>query len=224
MESRMKTRFLEQLDSLISEFEVARRSSKYDDCSDVLKAEKRMDLITRAYASIERIGGSQSPYSEMSRTILAKNPQNSGSQLVYLIGVVSSLRADLADDYLETVEQLIHGELFADFLELAAHLRESGYKDPAAVIAGTALESHLKQLAKRHAIPLENSNGKTKKADLLNSELVKAQAYSALDQKSITAWLDLRNKAAHGEYETYSKEQVSLLIDAVRNFIARHPA
>jgi hypothetical protein len=54
--------------------------------------------------------------------------------------------------------------------------------------------------------------------------LVKAGAYSILDQKSVTAWLDLRNKAAHGRYAEYQKEQVALLIDSVRNFMVRHPA
>jgi glutaredoxin len=35
-----------------------------------------------------------------------------------------------------------------------------------------------------------------------------AKVYSLLDQKNITAWLELRNKAAHGEYEKYVAQQV----------------
>ncbi|MGA2715977.1 MAG: hypothetical protein ABSG41_22980, partial [Bryobacteraceae bacterium] len=62
------------------------------------------------------------------------------------------------------------------------------------------------------------------KADLLNSELTAASVYSKLDQKSVTAWLDLRNKAAHGQYSEYAKEQVLLMIQSVRNFISRLPA
>jgi hypothetical protein len=58
----------------------------------------------------------------------------------------------------------------------------------------------------------------------MNAELVAAGAYSKLDQKNITAWLDLRNKAAHGQYDTYSKEQVMILIAGIRDFIARNPA
>jgi hypothetical protein len=45
-----------------------------------------------------------------------------------------------------------------------------------------------------------------------------------MDQKNVTAWLDLRNKAAHGHYEQYQKEQVALLISGVRDFITRNPA
>ncbi len=53
---------------------------------------------------------------------------------------------------------------------------------------------------------------------------MKASAYSGLDQKNVTAWLGLRNKAAHGQYADYQKDQVALMIDAVRNFMSRHPA
>jgi hypothetical protein len=63
-----------------------------------------------------------------------------------------------------------------------------------------------------------------KKADTTNAHLVKASAYSKLDQKNLTAWLDLRNKAAHGHYAEYQKEQVALMIDGIRSFITRCPA
>ena len=58
----------------------------------------------------------------------------------------------------------------------------------------------------------------------MNSDLAGTQAYSKLDQKSVTAWLDLRNKAAHGEYGKYRSEQVALLNQGVRDFISRNPA
>jgi hypothetical protein len=57
----------------------------------------------------------------------------------------------------------------------------------------------------------------------MNSELAANNVYSKLDQKSITAALDLRNKAAHGQYGEYSKEQVSLTYQTVVDFIARTP-
>ncbi len=53
---------------------------------------------------------------------------------------------------------------------------------------------------------------------------MKAGAYPGLDQKNVTAWLGLRNKAAHGQYSEYTKDQVALMIDSVRNFMSRYPA
>ena len=53
-----------------------------------------------------------------------------------------------------------------------------------------------------------------KKADQLNADLFKARASSGLGQKNVTAWLDMRNRAAHGRYNEYKKE-VALLVDGV---------
>jgi hypothetical protein len=64
----------------------------------------------------------------------------------------------------------------------------------------------------------------TRARDRLNADLAGGNVYSKLDQKNVTAWLDLRNKAAHGEYDRYSAPQVGLLISSVRNFITRNPA
>jgi hypothetical protein len=112
-------------------------------------------------------------------------------------------------------------------LEMASHLVDSGYKDAAAVISGSALEAHLRQLCLKAGLSIEISAGgdtRPKKADTMNSELAGASVYSKLDQKNVTAWLDLRNKAAHGKYSEYSKEQVVVLITGIRDFITRNPA
>ena len=110
---------------------------------------------------------------------------------------------------------------------MAHHLVESGYKDAGAVIAGSSLEGHLRQLAKKSSVDTVRASASgdaPKTADLLNSDLAKASAYSVTDQKNVTAWLDLRNKAAHGRYKEYEKGQVSIMIDGIRNFITRVPA
>ena len=42
-----------------------------------------------------------------------------------------------------------------------------------------------------------------------------------MDQKKITAWLDLRNKAAHGKYGEYNTDQVRQMLLGVTEFMAR---
>ena len=148
---------------------------------------------------------------------------NDWNKLPRLIGVVDSLLRNIKKGYLKSLEEIIHGDVFSDFLEMAEYLNSNGYKDAAAVIAGSTLEAHLKQLCKKHGIATDKA-GKPKKADALNSELAAANAYSRLDQKNVTAWLGLRNHAAHGNYGNYAKEQVSLLISGIRDFITRVPA
>ena len=121
---------------------------------------------------------------------------------------------------LAPIQELIRAEVFDDFLEMAEHLLDQGYKDPAAVVIGSVLEQHLKRLCDRVKIPTD-LNGKPKKADLLNSELTAKKVYEKLDQKSVTAWLDLRNDAAHGDYDKYAAAQVKLLLLGVRDFLNR---
>ena len=45
-----------------------------------------------------------------------------------------------------------------------------------------------------------------------------------LDQKNVTAWLDLRNKAAHAKYNEFVLSQVEQVLHAIREFTARFPA
>jgi hypothetical protein len=139
-------------------------------------------------------------------------------------GILQALRDDYEAGYLQSVVELVHADIFADFLDMADYLLQQGYKDPAAVVTGSVLEAHLRKLCDKHGIAVLKPDGTPKKADALNSELAAAAVYSKLDQKGVTAWLDLRNKAAHGQYTEYTKEQVVLMLQAVQDFSARHPA
>jgi len=114
--------------------------------------------------------------------------------------------------------------VFADFLEMAAELLDKKFKDAAAVIVGSVLEEHLRKLALAANIPVTDSDDRPLKADTINADLRKADVYNKLEQKSVTAWLDLRNNAAHGRYDEYDLGQVVLLLADVRAFMIRHPA
>lgn len=218
----MANPFEKQLEAIISEYEAARAKSKHDDASDILSDVDVRDLQTRCLAAIERAGGKQSVYCERTAAIDQTNNHTWG-HLAEQVGVAKSLLSDIKNGYLKCLEEIIHGDVFGDFLEMAKHLVDNGYKDAAAVIAGSTLEAHLKQLCAKHGVPI--TVGTTpKKADVINADLVKAGAYSKLDQKNVTAWLGLRNDAAHGNYGAYDKSQVDLLISSVRDFITRNPA
>ena len=140
------------------------------------------------------------------------------------IGLLESARLEIEQGWLTSLRGLVAADVFSDFLEMAEHFLQQDYKDPAAVMIGSVLEEHLRQLCTANKIPLEinqNGNLKGKKADTLNSDLTKADVYGKLDQKAVTFWLDLRNKAAHGHYAQYTKEQVVLMLQGVRDFILR---
>ncbi len=214
-----------QLDDILGEFATLLKRSKYDDISDLPEAEVTR-FVSRAEAAINRVAGRPSPYADQSDRVF-KAGGYTGYMARALAGILQSLRSDVAAGYIRSQRELLHAELFADFLEMAQHLVNEGYKDAAAVIAGSSLEAHLRQLCQKSGISCDvTSGGSTapKKADRLNSELATAGIYSKLDQKNVTAWLDLRNKAAHGQYTEYESPQVNLLIAGIRDFITRNPA
>ena len=217
-----KNEILKQIDEQLKFYQNARERSKYNDLSDLSSVEKNT-ILTRLAATIDRLTPDGSRYKTNAHAALVKFGETSSYNVPVLVGILQALRADYDAGYLASVEELIHANIFADFLEMAKYLLAEGYKDPAAVIVGGVLEEHLRKLCDKHGIAT-TSSGKPKKADTLNAELSSAGIISKLDQKNITAWLDLRNKSAHGNYSEYTQQQVELLHQSVQDFLTRVPA
>ncbi len=140
------------------------------------------------------------------------------------IAILKTIRSEISGGWMFTFKGLVAAELFADFLGMASHLLETGYKDSAAVMIGGVLEEHLRQLCLKHDIAADDERDDrvvAKKSDRLNADLAKADVYSKLDQKQVTAWLDLRNNAAHGKYGEYTEQQVKQLQSGVIDFMTR---
>lgn len=214
--------FVAQLETIVSEYEAALSQSRYSDASDILSASRVAEMRTRCVAAIQRASGSNSTYHK-SAIDAAISGNHEWDHLAREIGVAKALLYDIENNYLQSFEELLRGEVFGDLLEMASHLLDGGYKDAAAVITGGTLEVHLRKLCDRYGIDA-SPDGRHIRSDQLNTKLTKAGAYTKLDQKNVTAWLDLRNKAAHGRYSDYTADQVRLFVATVRDFITRCPA
>jgi hypothetical protein len=182
------------------------------------------ELETAALSFVQRTFGTDSPYYKQPQfdkawSYLSRTP--------YIIGALKACRDELAGGWVFTTRGLVSAEVFSDFLSMAEHLLGGGYKDAAAVMIGSVLEEHLRQLCQKHSISITIAKPDGTlvplKADALNSELARAGVYSKLDHKNMTAWLDLRNKAAHGKYGEYTLDQVDLMLRGVTDFIVRTP-
>jgi hypothetical protein len=131
------------------------------------------------------------------------------------LGILIAAKDDYENGYLFDTRMLIEAEVFDDFLEQAEHLFDSKYYGPSAVIAGSVLEDGLRKLCQRQGIPLSPRP----KLDSMNSELAKAGLYNTLVQKRITAIADIRNKAAHGKWSEFTKDDVQQMITQVRSIM-----
>jgi hypothetical protein len=130
-------------------------------------------------------------------------------------GILKAAKEDYDGGYLFNIRGLIKAEDSTDILEQAEVLLNGGYKDPACVVAGVALEIALKELCNRNSIPLA-------KLDAMNIELCKKGIYNMGVQKQVTAWAHWRNKAAHGEWSEYSSEDVNDMIKGVTRFVGQY--
>src|SRR5260370_285130 len=63
-----------------------------------------------------------------------------------LRAVLAALRTDYEADRLQTFQEFVHAHLFSDFLEMAEYFLDESHKDPAAVIARSVLDAHLRNL------------------------------------------------------------------------------
>ena len=131
-----------------------------------------------------------------------------------LLPVIKATYDDFKNGFLITFKQIVQAEVFDSELEQAKSLLESGYKNAAAVIAGAVLETAIKELCQNNGIDLEK-----KKLTRLNDDLAKAGVYNTLQQKQITALADIRNNAAHGDYEKFTQENVEDMIKEIERFL-----
>jgi hypothetical protein len=142
------------------------------------------------------------------------------------VGVLKAFKQEVKEGWFQSFKGLVSAEIFTDFLDMSSHLLQEGYKDPAAVMIGSVLEEHLRQLCDKNDIDTFIADAKTgkeipKKADRMNNDLAVANVYNKLYQKNILGWLDLRNKAAHGHYSEYDARQVELMEAGVTDFMAK---
>lgn len=180
-------------------------------------------VATRLAAAIERLAPAGSVYRAQAERYTT-GPMIPGSRANGLITILLALQRDYGDGYLTEIEGSVRRRVFGDFLDMAQHLLDEYDRLPAGVIAGATLEEHLRKLCDPNGIATTKANGKPEQAESLNAALRDEGAYDLSMQKQVTAWLDLRNKAAHGRRDEFSDDQVRLMIDGVRQFTLWHPA
>ena len=101
---------------------------------------------------------------------------------------------------------------------MAEHLLESDYKDPAASLCGAVLEDGLRKIAMKKGIKIKSNND----LNSLNDKCANGGVYNRLIQKKIKVWIEIRNKADHGQFNEYSEKDVQEMLKGVRDFLAAY--
>ena len=153
-------------------------------------------------------------------------PFNNAAYVVgdVVIGVFEAAFSILQSDRLGSLLDVVRVETENDLLNQAETLLKANHKAAAAVIAGGALEVHLRSLCGKFGLTVPG-DGSISKYD---GAIAKARndgtppAYSATDSKLVGGWGGMRNDAAHdpGAFSS-SKEDVRRMIEGIRDFIPR---
>jgi hypothetical protein len=131
--------------------------------------------------------------------------------------VLISLRQDLVSGRLISLRRLVTAEVFSDFMDMAEHLIEHGYKDPAASLIGGVLERSLRDLAAANDLTVRDRDDLT----ALANRLAEKNVYNRLMQKQLNVWIAVRNSADHGKFEEYALLDVQNMHSGVTAFLAQ---
>ena len=136
------------------------------------------------------------------------------------LGILKAIREDFAAGRLVSFRSIVTAEVFGDFLEMAGHLLDNGYKDPSASLIGAVLERGLQDLARSHNVTVRQRDD----INSLNSKLAQAGVYGRLTQQNVQVWATIRNHADHGQFDQYDAENVAAMLSGVRNSLGQAPA
>ena len=143
------------------------------------------------------------------------NLDTSHKKFTRLKGVFLAAKEDYLGGYLLSIRDIVRAELFTDELEQAKDFLDKGYHVVAAVISGVVLETRIRELCKENNI----SVGEKDKLNKMNEDLAKCNVYNLNIQKQITALSGLRNSAAHGKTDEFSKDQVVDMIKQIETLL-----
>lgn len=213
---------IHRVEMLITQANTVLKTERKTEWSNYVDAELFSKFRSSALSFLASIyGTSHHYYVEFEKKVAHPDPHYTKQGR----GILSAVRDEMAGGWLVSAKGLISAEIFADFLEMAEYLLSEDYKDAAAVMIGSVLEEHLRQLCQKHGVDIvfiRDGETKPKRANALNTDLTKAEVYNKLDEKNVFAWQDLRNKAAHGLCDEYTKEQVAMMLQGVTDFMTRN--
>jgi hypothetical protein len=135
-----------------------------------------------------------------------------------LMGLLCSCKELLHTGFLARSRVLATADAMNDVLEQAEELLGNDYRDAACVLTGGALETTFNKMLEQGGY-----EGDLKKVMLKqkNDMLLKRDKYDKVTHGQVSAWAELRNDAAHGNYQVVRKEQVADFLKFTRDFIMR---
>jgi len=145
----------------------------------------------------------------------------------YILGIVRGLKDDYENGFLDNLEERIVADISADYMTQVEGLLDEGRSGqydhvPGAVLCGAVLEDALRRLCDRQTpqVRTDKPNGRPKALNALIQDLQQANAFNKLKAQQLRGWAQIRNSAAHGKFDEFNRDDVELMVNGVKNFLA----
>lgn len=153
----------------------------------------------------------------------------SSQELLVCVGCLKAVKQGFEKGFFVNLSLKIEAEIASDYMKQTIQLLKEGSSSqynyvPAAVLSGAVLEKALKSICDQQIPPISKvqNNGKIKTLYPLIDDLKKAGVFEAPKAQELKAWADIRNKAAHGEFDQFELSDVKLMIKGIENFLANY--
>ena len=151
------------------------------------------------------------------------------SKLNRVLAYLKAIKSDFQCGFLQNLEVEIESEIAADYMGQAEQLLAEGTTGkydhvPAAVLSGAVLEKALRTLCGKQVPPISTvkNNGEKLTLNPLIDKLRKAGVFNESTAKQLRAWADIRNAAAHGEFDNFIRSDVETMIKGINSFLATY--
>ncbi len=236
---RLKDKYLSQIDDLIRSGEaIPMRQHSRIAASNYLTGEKHyrhynlasfpefVEWRTSCIAVLDQVVPTTSL---LRKTVDALNTlNNEPSKVEFAVAFLRSVRKELERGSLDPLSMQIEAAVLTDYMAQASALFAENAQElthiPAAVLAGASLERALRTLCEglSPAEPVVNDRGDFLGMTALIDALKRRQLFNELQAKQLRAWGAIRNSAAHGKFEEFTRHQVEQMLSGVSEFLARH--
>lgn len=141
-----------------------------------------------------------------------------------LFGIFQTALSILKNGYLRSLADGIRAETVAQLFDQADALVRNSYTVAAMVIAGGALETHLRGLCRSFGLSWQGSGSIASYKQALDQARNQGlqSKVSSSDSSQIESWGKDRNEAAHSPANfTKTPQQVAVIIEGMRQFLGR---
>ena len=227
LDRKIRSRFdelIEEASELISKMKAHNEANPRNFGQNYGHESEFQAIVVKSLNLIETVLGKSKQQSEV-----IKKRSRGPYTLEYIIGTLQGLRNTYENGFLDSIEERIVADISADYLTQVEGLLDEGHPGqydhvPAAVLCGAVLEDALRRLCDRQTpqVPINKPNGRPKALNALIQDLQKANAFNKLKAQQLRGLAQVRNSAAHGKFDEFSRDDVELMVNGVKNFLADH--